>query len=137
MKCVDCGKVSFYSDDMYEIEQDVEVEPNYKFSLWEDDSRPKKRYICESCLSIRKLMDDKQKALDAANEQIRLLQEQLEKKNQTKACAVCSEAKPLEQFSANKLSKDGRIHTCKSCVKKSRDAKKEPKDAKNIVVNIA
>lgn len=35
----------------------------------------------------------------------------------TKTCTKCFETKPLDAFSANRRSKDGKCHDCKACVK--------------------
>jgi hypothetical protein len=44
----------------------------------------------------------------------------------TKCCRACKTAKPLNEFTRHRLSKDGHRHDCKDCVTKGRAKKRPP-----------
>ena len=46
-----------------------------------------------------------------------------------KTCRCCKLPKPLDEFSLEKLSKDGRRATCKDCINEKQSAKREMKEA--------
>ena len=54
----------------------------------------------------------------------------------TKACRKCGKEKPVTDFNANFRSKDGRLHTCKACMKTLMSAGQKKRSAKKKGVSI-